>query len=479
MSKAIRPWAVWRRMQYGFGFVLFWILVMVPVYFVFFYQPMSCFDGVKNGDETGVDCGGSCVRICAAEVMPPRIVWSESFEITPGQYNTVAYIENSNQIAGTPALAYTFELLNGSEVVAVRSGTTILPPNSVYPIFEGRIQTTGGVTVTDTRITLEPAELWLPASVGRDQFRTLDIELTGADNRPRLNAKIENTELILARDVEVVATIFNRAGQPLTASQTYIPNFNARSVQDITFTWPNSIARTVRSCEVPSDVIMVLDRSGSMAADGGDPPEPLESAKQAAKSFTRLLQPSDQLGYFSYATTPSEPMEQVLTGNMQMVQDAIQSTTMGSDGVQYTNMGEAFKIALKELQSERARDDTRKVIVFLTDGDVTRPLNPVTGERDIDYAGQYALDAAMQAKNNNVLIYTIGFGDLFLQIEGVLERDIALIRNLASDAEKYYEAPTIRDLQAVYAEIAEDICEEGQAKIDVIAKTPTNFAPLR
>jgi hypothetical protein len=164
-----RRWAFWRRVYYGTGFIFTLTVITVGVYFGYFYTPGNCFDNSANADERGVDCGGSCVRICATDVILPRIVWAESFEIVEGQYNAVAYVENSNQVAATPELAYTLQLLSGTEVVAERKGKTVLPPNSVYPIFEGRIQT-NGKKVTETKLTLEPPELWIPASAGREQF---------------------------------------------------------------------------------------------------------------------------------------------------------------------------------------------------------------------------------------------------------------------------------------------------------------------
>ena len=478
MSK-FRTWAFWRRVQYGTGFFIFLSSIFTIIYFAYFYVPLSCFDNIQNGNEAGVDCDGDCVRICPFSVMPPEIVWAKSFKIVDGQYNAVAYIENKNQAAATPELAYTFKLMRGDAVIAERSGVTILPPDSVYPIFEGRIFTDGDKEPTKTVIEIEPAEMWLPATVGRNQFRTLDIELLGVDSRPRLNVSVENTELKQAEKVEMVTTIFNRAGEPLTASQTFVDNFAGRSTEDVVFTWPRSIAKTVRSCDVPSDIIMILDRSGSMAADGGDPPEPLESAKQAAKLFVNLVRSQDTLGYLSYATEPTIPMEQTLTPNLNEVINAIQGTKMGEDGVQYTNMGDAFDVALKELTGSRHREDARKVIVFLTDGDVTRPKNPVTGEADRVYAANYARDKAQSAKDVDVTIYTIGFGDFFQDVNEDVQRDISLISDLATDRNHYYEAPTTRELRAVYEKIAVDICEEGPARIDVITKTDTNFAPLR
>jgi Mg-chelatase subunit ChlD len=475
----LRPWAFWRRLQYGIGFLAFWCLVGTASYFIYFYTPASCFDNMQNGAEQGVDCGGNCVRICAVSVIPPEIVWADSFRIIDGQYNAVAYIENKNSVAATPALAYTFRLLDKGSVIAERSGVTILPPNSVYPVFEGRILTQDGRVPTETTIEIEEADMWLPATVGRNQFKTLDTELLSTDTRPRLNVKIENTELTEARKVEVVSTIFNRAGKPVTASQTFIDVFSPRSTKDIVFTWPNSIAKTVRSCEVPSDIILVLDRSGSMAADGGTPPEPLESAKEAAKSFVKQIRSTDLVGFLTYATTPSSPIEQTLTSSLDEVTSAIEATKMGEDGVQYTNMGAAFSSAFAELLSPRHRDDARKVVVFLTDGDVTRPVNPATGLADRDYAANFARSEAALAKEADVTVYTIGFGDFFNGKGEEVKRDIDLIRDLASDPTLYFEAPTVAELQAVYQEIANDLCEEGPTRIEIITKTSTNFAPLR
>jgi len=474
----IRWWAFWRRVQYGSGFGAVVSLIVVGLYFGFFYTAPQCFDGEQNGAETGVDCGGVCTRICAAEVIPPRVVWAQSFKVRDGQYNAVGYIENRNVNAATPAVTYTLELRNGSTTLAQRRGTTILPPGSTYPIFEGRIVLPAGVTPTETVLQLDPVELWVPAELGRAQFKTTEISLSGADRNPRLRAVLENTALTTARSVEVVATIFDAENRPLTASQTIIDELPGQAKREVVFTWPEPIAKTVRTCEVPSDIMIVLDRSGSMAADGGTPPEPLESAKTAAQTFVQLLQPRDTFGFLSYATTPSTPLEQPLTSDRARIIDAIAQVNMGNDGTQYTNMGDAFTAALAELTSPRHRDDARKVMVFMTDGDVTRPLNPATNKPDRTYAAEYAQAAAARAKAEGVTIFAIGFGDFLTAPSGEVARDTALIKSFASSPEHYFEAPTATDLRRVYQEIASAICEVGPARIEVIPKTSTGFAEL-
>ena len=476
MSK-FRPWAFWRRLQYGGGFLLFWFIIGGVIYFNN-QTPPTCTDGLQNGTETGIDCGGSCLRICTADVVPPKVVWAESFKIIDGQYNAVAYIENLNPIAATRELKYRFKLLERGSVIAERSGVTVLPPASVYSIFEGRINTESGREPTETVFEIEPEAFWLPAAAPEKQFNVIATELTGVDTRPRLIASIENTALTVAPRVEIVATIFDSVGKPLTASQTFVDNFAPRSRLSAIFTWPNSIAKTVRSCEIPSDIMLVLDRSGSMAAEGGEPPEPLQSAKEAAQRFISQIKNNDQIGVLSYATTPSNPLEQVLTTNKEVATAAVEAVTMGKEGTQYTNMGDAFKAAQAELLSERHRDNARKVIIFLTDGDVTRPVNPATGEADREYAAGYAREAAAAAKEQNTTIYSIGFGDFFSTTStdsSEVNRDINLLRDLASTPEQSFTAPTIADLERVYREIATGICEEGPAKIDILPKTGANF----
>ena len=126
--EGVRMWAFWRRVQYGAGYLLTLMLMITGVYYLYFYADPTCFDMEMNGSELGVDCGGACTRICAFTVAPPRVQWSQSFPANVGQYNAVAYVENSNPAAGTPELRYTFTLKDREGVITTRSGVTVLPP---------------------------------------------------------------------------------------------------------------------------------------------------------------------------------------------------------------------------------------------------------------------------------------------------------------------------------------------------------------
>lgn len=452
-------WAFWRRVQYGTGYLTFTGLIFTGVYFLYFYTPATCFDLSQNGEEIGVDCGGDCVRICAYTVAPPKVVWTKSFEVQPGQYNSVAYIENKNVIAGTPEIGYIFRLYDGAGLITERRGTTILPSNSTYPVFEGRVDTNGRIP-TETTLELLSAEVWQPTLFGREQFKTLDLKLVEADARPKLNVKIENTDLNEAKSVEVVATIFDASGIPLTASQTFIDLFAGRSQKDIIFTWPNPIAKTVRSCAVPTDIVIAIDLSGSMNNDGANPPEPISSVLKAASAFASQLRTNDRISVVTFATKAA--MVAQLSADLVSTAGAIKKLAIDpKEEVGNTNTGDGLAVAMAELNSTRHNPDARSVVVLLTDGLATAPeIEPE----------EFAKTQAELLKSDGISLYTIGLG------KGV---NMDFLRTLSSGPTFAYAAPTTDTLGSIYKNITDAICEDGAARIDVITKVTNSFVPLQ
>src|SRR4051812_17934001 len=76
------------------------------------HQAPTCSDQKQNGDESGIDCGGSCAIACSEQVAPLNVIWSRAFKIVDGRYNVVAYIENTNTGIGIKTLYYEFTLVD-------------------------------------------------------------------------------------------------------------------------------------------------------------------------------------------------------------------------------------------------------------------------------------------------------------------------------------------------------------------------------
>lgn len=452
---------MWRRMQYFAGFAIFFLAIGAWIYFTYFYQAPTCFDNAQNGDEAGVDCGGACVRICAFSVEQPTVEWARAFRVTKGLYNAVGYVENTNREAASPHVNYTFSLFDDAGLIKEVKGTTILPPDGLYPIFEGRIET-GSRVPTRTFLTLDPVEFWQPATAGRDQFTVVDRELSNTDSRPRLDSTLRNNDLLEATEVEVVATIFNAEGTALAASRTFVDNFAGRSDSNLFFTWPEPIAPTLKSCEVPTDVLVVIDVSGSMDDDGNDPPQPLTAVKEAAARFINRLGTNDQSGVVTFATAAAtlRPLSNDTAGAAAVVGGITIPTGAASS---YTNTSEGIAAAAAELQSANHNENARKVMVMLTDGLATAPG---TNEE----ADAAALSAALAAKDAGINVYAIGLG---------ANVNMDFITSVASAPEQAYQALSSADIDRIYQTITGAICEQGPAVIDIVPKSAAGFVPLR
>lgn len=454
-----RPWAFWRRAQYAGGVVGVVLLCAVAGYVLWWYTPPLCDDGRHNGDERGVDCGGSCVRICAFDAHAPVVEWARSFEVVAGQYNAVAYITNTNQRAGIARLPYTFSLYDAQGLIVERHGTTVLPPNGQYPLFEGRILTGDRVPVT-TILTFGDIDYWLPAQVGREQFVVEGRTLTDAGTQPRLTAQLTNTALAPVRDVEVVATIFDSRGTALTASRTIVPEIAGRATNDIVFTWPQPIAHTLRSCEVPTDVVLALDLSGSMNDDGGTPPEPITSVINAATAFIDRLHTGDRVAVVTYATTAS--IREPLSTDHASVRRAVASLAIDPQEERgSTNTGEALAQAGTALASDAANPNARKVAVLLTDGRANAPA---------DNPEAYAQAAAADIRSFNADIFTIGLG------RNVNEE---FLEAIASGPQYYFTALSAAEIDSIYRSVTRAICEDGPAVIDIVPKFYSAFEGSR
>lgn len=237
-------WATRRRALYiSIGLVFAISISGVPIYYIFFTENPTCFDGKANQDELAVDCGGSCERLCPTQVRTPNILWSRAFPVTDGTYNAVTYVENSNFDAGVDSIEYVFQLFDSRNIIiAERRGKTFLTTNGLTPIFEAGIQTGNRIPVrTFFEFRSDP---WWRKAENAPGYTVSEKQLTIRDNGlPRVDAKITNDTVNEIFNIEVIATVFDTTGNAMASSKTVVKRLPARSTEDLVFTWPMPLPR--------------------------------------------------------------------------------------------------------------------------------------------------------------------------------------------------------------------------------------------
>ncbi len=452
----LNTWAQQRKLIYSiiFGGVAM-IAVGIPAY-VLFYAPPSCTDGKKNIGEAGVDCGGSCRNLCQVKELAPVVVWTQKFMVSPGVYSAVAYIENPNVVAEARNVPYTFKMYDGEgQVIAERSGTTFIPAHKKFAIFEGNILTGGEMPARIDFEFTKPA-FWVRQSGAEPVLSIGERTFTGEDTRPRIEATLTNGTVRPVSEIGVVAIVYSGSGNAIAASATYVDVIEKDESKKVVFTWPNPFPVLAEGCEVPVDVMLAIDRSGSMDDDGTNPSQPLSDVKAAAASFLDRLKSADQAGVVSFGTTASEPVDAGLSNDFGKVQRVIRAILIKPDEEsQGTNIADGIIQADKELQSERHDAKASKVIVLLTDGVATEPTK--TG--DESYPEKYALSAAAEARDNGSDIYTIGLGNKINE---------KFLEQLASAPEYFFSAVSTKNLNTIYRQIGTAICKSGPTRIELI-----------
>src|ERR1035437_3477389 len=113
----ISAWSAKRRMLYGGGFVLVLAIIASLLFFRFVYRAPSCSDGIQNGSEAGVDCGGSCTTLCSNQTVAPIVYWAKAFNVLGDVYNVAAYVENPNTSSGNPQANYDFKIYDANNIM--------------------------------------------------------------------------------------------------------------------------------------------------------------------------------------------------------------------------------------------------------------------------------------------------------------------------------------------------------------------------
>ncbi len=203
----------------------------------------------------------------------------------------------------------------------------------------------------------------------------------------------------------------------------------------------------------PTDIVLVLDRSGSMAGS------PLENMKTGAKTFIDIIEEAtdgtadgeigsgSRIGIVSFASTAVD--------NTQLITsvDTLKNAVDGLVANGSTNHADAFT---KAMQLFDPMSSSQKVIVMFTDGNTTigDPPSPVAAE----------------ARSQGIIIYCIGL----VGSDGV---DINTLNDWATDPDASHVAvtPDEAELEELFAELAANISKTGATNIVIDEKVNPDF----
>lgn len=206
--------------------------------------------------------------------------------------------------------------------------------------------------------------------------------------------------------------------------------------------------------ENPTDIVLVLDRSGSMSG------VPLAAMKEGSDTFIDIIQQATddgsgsgdlgsgtRMGVVSFSS--SAVVDAPLTASVSQLKGAVDALTAGGS----TNHGDAFATATQLLETGT---NPVKVMVLFTDGNTT--------------AGPPPAPIAAQARDKGIIIYCIG-------LVGADGLDVSALNNWATDPDSVHVAiaPTPQDLEEIFAELAANLTKPGATDLKIVEQLNPEF----
>jgi hypothetical protein len=245
-------WALRRQFQYMFGLFFFAVLIVFIIVYPSISKPATCFDGKQNGTEKGVDCGGVCNRICNSMASEPVILWSRAFNVTGSTYNLLAYVENHNQNAAIEHVSYKFMVYDTNNIlIGTREGTTFVPPNQQFAVFEPRFD--GGASEVKTvAFQFTSPFIWVKKAptVAALPIK-IDKIIYGDDTlSPRLEARINNESIYELPSFDVITILYDVDHNAIQVSKTALEGLSSNTSVPLLFTWAHPFVGTIATQDI-------------------------------------------------------------------------------------------------------------------------------------------------------------------------------------------------------------------------------------
>jgi Mg-chelatase subunit ChlD len=282
-----------------------------------------------------------------------------------------------------------------------------------------------------TSFQFESGELY-SVKVSIDRLQTA-VEISGESGTDTFT--IVTPKIIFSPDQLFVTDIGGGISSFTSGNEDYFTKFDNFLVTDIPHfqvMLPFLLKNICNSGASSLDVILLLDASGSMKdpiAPNG--PTKLGTAQDALVQFLNLMVLSrDQARLVSFSNDAD--LLHMLSQDRDRLITAVQATT--ASGISRLDLG--LIEAHHEAIGIRHTSNAKPVIIMLTDGAPSGTDEPTV------------LQTASAAKAAGIEIYTIGFGSPVNK---------ALLEQIATDADHFFDAPKTDDLAFIYQQIAAEL----------------------
>ncbi|OIO49616.1 MAG: hypothetical protein AUJ39_00685 [Parcubacteria group bacterium CG1_02_42_13] len=227
-----------RQLLYGLFYLSVVAVFAGGIYHFFFISEPTCFDNIQNQNETGTDCGGSCID-CEFKTLTLKI--SEPLVFEAGQFKSTILTEITNPSInyGLNDFEYEFQIFSSfgtilpqrphgrSYILAGESKYIIVPGIDIDRSYIGKV------------VLNIPNQNWEPkTSLPNYNFRFGNVQTSQSQKSVQVSGMLKNDSSSGFPSVNLVGILFDKSGKIINASSTKVDNISAFSEIPFTIFYP-------------------------------------------------------------------------------------------------------------------------------------------------------------------------------------------------------------------------------------------------
>lgn len=231
-------WSNRRKFMYGGSLIAIVVIIVGYVIFSLLYVAPTCSDGLQNGDELGVDCGGSCQKLCASAFKSPSVSWTTFENIAPGLYNVASYIINPNAEGEALNVPYHVVIYDNKGVKIQDVASTLhIPPRRDTLAFLGPVSVGKRIPY---RVAFEftASPDWFKSSDTLAPLVISDKKYSEDDSGSSLLVTLTNSSVRTLRKMFVYVVLYDTDGNVIGFSKTTVDPLPGQTSTVAPFTWP-------------------------------------------------------------------------------------------------------------------------------------------------------------------------------------------------------------------------------------------------
>lgn len=239
-----------KQLIFGIIYLVIFVAIGYGIYAWIRVEP-TCFDGVQNGQEEGVDCGTiACGKLCEPQILPLQILSSKIIQVGDGDYDFVADVFNPNTAYGSGRVAYNLIITDLQGQKNQSGGEFYILPGQTKYIVKSSVKTSEIASAEIEVVTVDWQKMDFQSDSVTFALQNKEYQDQRQAGRSLVSGNVFNNSDYDFEKVDIAVLIFDEEGQITAVNQTDIRTFQAKTQRGFFVEWPLSLGENVGRVDV-------------------------------------------------------------------------------------------------------------------------------------------------------------------------------------------------------------------------------------